>query len=744
MLIGNHTDTLSRSSPRIRFRAILEALGSAQGRKMIEIVYGTESLTPTQRALVETIRKLESTGTLYIGYPILTTINGALQIDALLTSIEHGLVAFDLTKLHVECNSEVPAEIYDRSDQVYSAITSKMTEDGRLISRRKIKIEINIIFISETDNIHEDDIYISTTNNLVKIIQKFSAIEYDSFLILNSVIERTSTLKPRKSRSAVERADSRGSKIKKIEAKIANLDAAQKRAAIEFPDGPQRIRGLAGSGKTIVLAMKASYLHLKNPNWRIAFSFYTRSLYQQLTGLVRRFSFEFIKDEPNWEKITILHAWGSTYTKGLYAEMAEEVGATVRNYQYASQRFAYGKEFEGVIEELYEFIRQNKIIVKPIYDAVLIDEAQDLPQKFFELVFMFTKPPHRIVYAYDELQTLNETEMPSPQNLFGQKTNNQPRVTLTNSDDRPKQDIVLPVCYRNNQWALTTAHGLGFGIERQKGLVQMFQNPSTWTEIGYEVLNGSLSLGSEITLRRAGSATPSFFSDILDPEDAIIFSSYKSEEEEFSSVAKLISKNLKNDELEPDDILIVVSEIMKIRSKGGAIMRHLAKEGIISHIVGVTQSTDEVFSKSSVAITHIHRAKGNEAPMVYVVGADYCNDGFNIGTLRNVLFTAITRSKAWVRVSGFGPGMDGLIDEFKRIKQEEFCLNFKYPTLKQLSRIKTRYREMGDVDVKAIEADLASISRIIPLIKSGKISILDLPKDVSDALRGLIDDADNA
>ena len=41
-----------------------------------------------------------------------------------------------------------------------------------------------------------------------------------------------------------------------------------------------------------------------------------------------------------------------------------------------------------------------------LYDAVLIDEAQDLPQPFFELVYRHLKEPKRIMWAYDELQNL--------------------------------------------------------------------------------------------------------------------------------------------------------------------------------------------------------------------------------------------------------------------------------------------------------------------------------------------------
>lgn len=48
---------------------------------------------------------------------------------------------------------------------------------------------------------------------------------------------------------------------------------------------------------------------------------------------------------------------------------------------------------------------------------------------------------------------------------------------------------------------------------------------------------------------------------------------------------------------------------------------------------------------------------------------------------RNALFTAITRSKGWVTILGYGFGMDELAQEFERIKENEFKLHFsKYPT----------------------------------------------------------------
>ena len=60
--------------------------------------------------------------------------------------------------------------------------------------------------------------------------------------------------------------DSQGAKLKQLENSIATLDNLQSKAVIETVDGVQRIRGLAGSGKTIVLALKAAYLHAQHPS----------------------------------------------------------------------------------------------------------------------------------------------------------------------------------------------------------------------------------------------------------------------------------------------------------------------------------------------------------------------------------------------------------------------------------------------------------------------------------------------
>ena len=50
----------------------------------------------------------------------------------------------------------------------------------------------------------------------------------------------------------------------------------------QIPPGPQRIRGIAGSGKTRLLCQKAAWMHKEHPDWDIAYVFFTQALYDEI------------------------------------------------------------------------------------------------------------------------------------------------------------------------------------------------------------------------------------------------------------------------------------------------------------------------------------------------------------------------------------------------------------------------------------------------------------------------------
>jgi superfamily I DNA and RNA helicase len=184
-----------------------------------------------------------------------------------------------------------------------------------------------------------------------------------------------------------------------------------------------------------------------------------------------------------------------------------------RDFLYAKSKYGQQRGFAGICRELLSVIEQQSIT--PLFDAVLVDEAQDLPASFFQLLYHYTKEPKRLIWAYDELQNLSETATAPPDELFGKSADGKPRIQLSNISGQPPQDVILPVCYRNTPCALTLAHALGFGIYRDGGLIQHFDEPGLWEEVGYDRINGSLNLGSPVTLCRRPDASPSYFRELL-------------------------------------------------------------------------------------------------------------------------------------------------------------------------------------------------------------------------------------
>jgi len=356
-------------------------------------------------------------------------------------------------------------------------------------------------------------------------------------------------------------------------------------------------------GRLLFSPLKAAYLHTQHPDWKIAVTFQTRALYQQFQDLITRFTFEHSNDSPDFSQLQILHAWGSASRSGIYQAIATTLGAPVRDFNYARAVFGRDDAFAGVCRELLG-IAENAS-VEPIWDAVLIDEAQDLPPEFFRLVYLFTKKPKRIVWAYDELQKLSESAMPSTEDLFGTSSSGDSLVSLAESPGEARRDIILPICYRNSPWALATAHGIGFGIYRDGGLVQHFDNPGLWTDIGYEVTAGTLRRGRRVRLRRSGNSYPSYFDDLLTPADAVRRRSFDDEAAQDEWVARQIRRNLDEDELEADDILIVLPDAYTARSRAPRLAGRLFRHRISSHLVGVQSSVDEVFVSGSVAIAHV-------------------------------------------------------------------------------------------------------------------------------------------
>lgn len=704
---------------------------------MLNLVVGHKSNPLAANTLIELLIDVEMNGTLYIGYPILADVEETVFIDALLTTQEYGVVVIDF-----DDRTQGSAEddrLRQRQDDLYRIIEIKLKRYKNLVEGRHLPFEINVVSLvpGMRGIVRENGLLLTGPDSLVSVIRGFKSVNHDLLEKINAAVERVTTIKPSRKRSSVKKPDSRGARIKEIEKEIANLDKWQNSAAVEMPDGVQRIRGLAGSGKTIVLSLKAAYLHVLRPEWKIAITFQTRSLYQQFVDLVRRFTFDQVNDEPNWENLRIIHAWGSSNQAGFYSEIAMAHGILPKDYNYAKSTFGAPTAFDGVCQELLKEVGKKKF--NPLFDVVLIDEAQDFPHSFFELVYLATREPKRIVYAYDELQNLSRYSMVPPSELFGTDSSGSPRIpVLRNEKGTPSQDIVLPVCYRNTPWALTIAHALGFGIKRDPDLVQYFNDPhGLWEEVGYSVVSGELAPGQEVALKRRSDSYPAYFKDLLDPGDAILCKVFPDKATQARIVAREIKRNLTEDELEYRDILIVLPDPLTAQEEAAKLFKELNGLNIPTHLAGVTSSRDELFKDESVAITGIYRAKGNEAPMVYVLNSEYTFEGIELSKRRNIIFTAITRSKAWVRIYGCGTAMEGLKTEVDKVISDNYQLRFRVPTPPELERLRKIHRDMTPKEREKVQKMQQTLADFVAQVSSGDLAIENLPSELRTQLEEL-------
>lgn len=708
----------------------------------LEIVYGESRNRPAAEALAKTLQRTVNSGTVYLGYPVLATADDRVEVDALLVSKDHGLVAF-LIANDLPSTLDERAEAIAEQDRLYGVLESYLSRHEGLRERRKLAVQPSTATLfgaappAELTSEAEDGFY-GQLEDLEQWLDTLEPISADLERRVSAALQRVTTIKPAKKRAAVAKPSSRGAILKEIEKGIANLDRWQKQAAIESPEGPQRIRGLAGSGKTVVLALKAAYWHTTHPEWTIALTFHSRALYQQIDDLVTRFTFEHGNEPPDPEHLRIVHSWGSYARPGVYSMIAAALGETPRDWSYARGKYGMDDAFQGICRELLAVARAKT--VEPIFDAVLIDEAQDLPPEFFQLVYLFTRDPKRIVWGYDELQRLSDTAMPSTVELFGTGSKGEQLVSLESPPGGPRRDIVLQVCYRNTPWALATAHALGIGVNRPGGLLQHPDEPKLWSDIGYDVVSGELVEGKPVQLRRSATSYPPYFNTLLTPNDAVMIQTFDDEAAQDAWIADQISKNLTDDELEHDDILIVLPDTYRAKSRAPRLIRELNRRGVPAHLAGVNTSTDTITRPGSVALAHIFRAKGNEAPMVYAIDSQYAALEFNAVTRRNKLFTAITRSRAWVRITGYGDQMKNVIAaESAAIRDNDYKLSFTIPTGPELAKLRHIHRDRTEGEEATVKKATAGIAAFLEAVERGEMDLYDLPPNIRTRLTRLQD-----
>jgi len=270
--------------------------------------------------------------------------------------------------------------------------------------------------------------------------------------------------------------------------------------------------------------------------------------------LIKRF-YQYWTDgrEPNWSKLRVLHGWGGVSKEGLYSSICEIIGVDPKSFSEARDFFEQKRNSELFGMCCYELMQYR---VPQIYDAILMDEAQDFDKYFFQLCHKILKPPKRLIWAYDELQSLEDISIPTAIDIFGVDKNDVPLVDLDGVyQGGIEKDFVLHRSYRNPKIILMTAHIFGMGLMRKGGPVQFIPNAGAWEDIGYKIVDGNLTIGTTVKITRPDESSPNVIERFVPPQDLVKLASFKNEEEQLDWIAEQIESDIKKDNLLPEDIL---------------------------------------------------------------------------------------------------------------------------------------------------------------------------------------------
>ena len=557
------------------------------------------------------------------------------------------------------------------------------------------------------------------------LIEALQTLNDHEWRAAQSVFQGVNAINRYSSGSAPSTASTLGDAIRMLDHELALLDVDQHRVATQMAPGPQRIRGLAGTGKTIVLAMKVANIHRRYPEKKVLFTFNTQSLYNQTKKLITRFYREFSDEDVNWDNVHIRHGWGGSTRPGVYTEVRRAQNQSPLNFSQA-QSINRKDPFGAVCGEAL------RSPIQSAYDYIIVDEAQDFPKEFFRILARLIDQKRRTIYfAYDELQSLSALEIPSATELFGVDETGRPFVDL--EGEYPggiEKDFVLHKSYRCPLDVLLLAHGTGLGIHGPKGCVQMLRSRESWMAVGYEVQSGDFSTGSPMVIYRPPENSPNRIRNLYSgTQQGVVITAYQNRDEELVAVADQIRAAVRDEKVPPEQILVICLDSMQAKKHFLSLQQHLLAHQVSSSIPGLVNQSWEFAVEGQVTLSTVYRAKGNEAALVFIIATDYLYGYVDEIERRNRAFTAFSRSKAWLRLSGSGEVMSRVAVELNAILANVPHLRFVFPNMddirirkldaaettrrrKIVARSKTAMQSLLTADIDALREDPDLLERL--------------------------------
>lgn len=348
---------------------------------------------------------------------------------------------------------------------------------------------------------------------------------------------------------------------------IKTMDLHQENMAKQLGDKHRLIRGVAGSGKTLVLASRAKMLAKAHPDWRILVLCYGIPLSRNLKQMIQR-----MMNEPD-DLFDLLNPPSSDHSGNSKVE--------VYNFHEWLRNSLQMKDNE--IPTLLDKVSKKEAIL-PTYDAIMIDEGQDFEADWLKLLSCCLNPDTQSLLLVED----------RAQSIFKRKTSLAQDIGL---DFRGRSKI-LSINYRN------TAQIVQFAWDFYQEHSQLKHKVQAASVDGVEIIPPQ-------STKRKG------------PEP--IIRNFRNIQEEMNFVSKSITFLHREKNIPLQDIAI----LYRVKNSHHTSYIDEIKSSLVQHELPYTWITENAESKRNfirdehtVKISTIDSAKGLDFRVVFIVNVE--------------------------------------------------------------------------------------------------------------------------
>ena len=188
------------------------------------------------------------------------------------------------------------------------------------------------------------------------------------------------------------------------------LNRQQKNLIEHKPNTWQMAQGVAGSGKTFTIAQRAA--NIASNGLRVLVVCFNKTLKDYIKIHLNNACCDF-----DWSLIDIFHFHG--FVKEFVCENGRSVKEFANENSFIGEDF---KEWENKILAIANNLLDNGYNTKQrLYDAILIDEAQDFQREWFDLLIRFLSENNEILLMADEKQNVYEKTLAWVKDIKGFK-----------------------------------------------------------------------------------------------------------------------------------------------------------------------------------------------------------------------------------------------------------------------------------------------------------------------------------